>query len=171
MTQRQTKTAREYLANYLADLHYHQNAVDTRTEECGRCDILEAFNAFTCGTPEFATVPQFDAYVEGVEAALASITGPDDEEYYNYYEDPVTKAPTLPSVMDLLRSLASELGVTIIEGAGGHGYWIYGAPSAGGCGSDPHSLNTFTALREGGYCLTKVDLQEQLLYLRSLQSG
>jgi len=160
----QKKTAREYLANYLADLHYHQNAVDTRTEDGGRCPTLEAVNAFTCGTPEFSNVRQFDAYVEGVEAALASITGPDDEEYRNHYEDHVTKAPTLPSVMDLLHRLASEMGVDIIEAAGGRGHWILPA----------HRLlpiNTFTALRDAGYCRTAEDLQEQLLYLRSLMSG
>jgi len=154
----QKKTAREYLANYLADLHYHQN------EGHGHCSVLETVNAFTCGTPEFSNTEQFNAYVEDVEAALASITGPDDEAYYNYYEDQITKAPTLPSVMDLLHRLASEMGVDIIEAAGGRGHWILPAHRL-------QAINTFTALRDAGYCRTAEDLQEQLLYLRSLMSG
>jgi len=69
------------------------------------------------------------------------------------------------SLLDLLHQLADQLGVTIIQAADVRGHWIFNDSD------NPQAIDTFTALRDGGYCSTVLDLQEQLLYLRSLQSS
>ena len=68
---------RRYLTNYLADLKYHQYEGAE----------LEDINAWTCGTPEFDTYDHFSDYVYNLEDLLASLTGPDDEPFYDYHKD------------------------------------------------------------------------------------
>ena len=85
MTDNTYRTAvKIYLANYLADLKYHQHKdiqdLDGEVE-------LDDINAWTCGTPKFDTYDHFNDYVDNLQDTLASLTGPDDEPFYDYHKD------------------------------------------------------------------------------------
>ena len=86
MTDNINRTAiRRYLTNYLADLKYHQFFIGWHSHNEGA--ELEDINAWTCGTPEFDTYDHFSDYVYNLEDLLASLTGPDDEPFYDYHKD------------------------------------------------------------------------------------